>query len=86
MVEKKAVNKIEFVQQSMDNTVSGKFKKGGFKLKPNSVLCKISCEDESIYSVVACIKSSLIEINKRLINNPQWLVTDVSDFFYFFLN
>ena len=55
----------------------GKAKKGGQKLKPNTILCKLYCTDESVYSVVAGIKASLLEVNKKLIQNPRWLVTDV---------
>ena len=80
MKDKKTIDRIEFVQQSIDNAVRGKAKKGGVKLKPNTLLCKVYCKDELVYSIVACIRSQLIEINKKLINNPQLITSDVSRF------
>lgn len=75
--EQKQIERIGFNQQFEDNVVSGKGKKGGRKIKQSSVICKIYCKDETIYTVVGCIKCSLIEINKKLIDNPQWIVSDV---------
>ena len=76
--EQKAIDKVEFVQQGIDNEVVGKYKRGGQKLKPSTVVCRIHCKDETIYTVCACMKASLIEINKRLINHPEWILTHVS--------
>lgn len=75
--EHKEIERVEFVQQSIENAVKGKNKKGGQKLKSNTILCKVHCKDESVYSVVAGVKASLLEVNKKLIQNPQWLIDDV---------
>lgn len=80
------MDRIEFVQQSIENAVVGKKKKGGQTLKPNTIICRVHCKDESVYSVVAGIKANLLEVNKKLIDNPQWLVTDVGLRFEFDLN
>ena len=83
--EQKEIDRVEFVQQCIENAVSGKNKKGGQKLRSNTILCKVYCKDESVYSVVAGVKASLLEINKKLINSPQWLVTDVCAMIFFSL-
>jgi len=57
------------------NKVSGKFKKGGQKLKPDSILCLINCSDGSSYTVLSGITGNLIEINQRLLEKPQ-LITE----------
>lgn len=60
-------------QNRLNNKVSGKFKKGGQKLKENSVLCTVICSDESEHILYSCISGKLVEINERLIENPNLL-------------
>jgi hypothetical protein len=42
-------------------------------LQPQSPICQVFCTDGSSYKVLACIKGSIIEINKRLLEQPQLL-------------
>lgn len=55
------------------NKVSGKFKKGGQRLKKESVLCTVKCSDECEYTLYSCIPGTLVEVNQRLIENPSLL-------------
>ncbi|XP_044730044.1 protein Abitram [Chrysoperla carnea] len=59
----------------LDNKVSGKGKKGGQHLEPNSILCKIECEDGSVYNIYSCIKGKLVEINDNLSTDSSLLLT-----------
>jgi len=43
-----------------------------------SPLCHISCDNDQVYTVYGCIRASLVEVNERLVTNPQLLVTNVS--------
>lgn len=57
----------------MNNTVKGKGKKGGQMLVPNSVVCKIEYNDGTSFNVPCCMKGTLIEVNDRLLEQPQLL-------------
>lgn len=57
-----------------DNKVTGKGKKGAQFMAPNSILCYITCDDGTKYSVYGCVKGKLIEINQNLLENFQLLV------------
>lgn len=76
--ENKTIEKIDFTTENVDrlkNKVSGKGKRGGQKLEPQSVLCRVECSDNTSYDILSCVKGKLIEINKNLTENPQLLVS-----------
>ncbi len=50
---------------------------GAQTLTPSSPLCHVMCSDQSRYTICACIKSSLVEVNDNLLDNPQLLTTKV---------
>ncbi|KAF4356932.1 uncharacterized protein LOC115709696 [Cannabis sativa] len=52
--------------------VTGKRKRNAQILEPNSALCKV-CTNEGSYIVRCCVKGSLLEVNDRLIKQPQLL-------------
>lgn len=58
----------------LKNAASGKGKRGAQKLTPESILCKLICEDGETYLVYSCIKGKLVEINENLMENPNLLV------------
>ncbi|VVA95439.1 unnamed protein product [Arabis nemorensis] len=52
--------------------VSGKRKKNAMRSESNTALCKVSTANDS-YIVRCCVKGSLLEVNERLIKQPQLL-------------
>ncbi|KAL2895379.1 Protein Simiate [Bienertia sinuspersici] len=54
--------------------VTGKRKKNAQHFQPNSILCNVYIGD-SPYVVRCCVKGSLLEVNNRLIQNPELLNT-----------
>lgn len=58
----------------LDNKVSGKSKKGGQKLLPNTVLCVIEASDGTKYNFYSTIKGKLLEMNDSLQENPNKLI------------
>nr|XP_002124373.1 protein Simiate-like [Ciona intestinalis] len=57
----------------LQNSVSGKRKRGAQWLNPSGPLCVISCDDGSKHTVYCGIRGSLVEVNERLISSPQLL-------------
>ncbi|GBN88347.1 hypothetical protein AVEN_53730-1 [Araneus ventricosus] len=57
----------------LSNKVSGKFKRGGQKLSERSVLCSVKCSDDREYSLYSCISGTLVEVNEKLLENPNLL-------------
>lgn len=60
-----------------DMKVSGKRKKNAHFLEANSALCKVVSND-TFYIVRCCVKGSLLEVNERLIKEPELLNTSGS--------
>jgi len=54
--------------------VTGKRKRNAQHLQENSALCKVCVNDKS-FVVRCCVKGSLLEINDRLIKQPDLLNT-----------
>jgi len=57
-----------------NNRVSGKRKRGAQWLNPSSPLCLIYCSDGSQYTVYCGVRASLVEMNDRLLSNPDLLL------------
>ena len=38
-----------------------------------SVLCEVTCKDESVYTLYCAIKGQLVEVNENLLKNPSLL-------------
>lgn len=53
--------------------ISGKTKKGGSWVQPQSKVCLIHCENGQIWKVVPAIRGRIIEINERLMKEPDLL-------------
>ncbi|CAA0831067.1 Single hybrid motif superfamily protein [Striga hermonthica] len=54
--------------------VTGKRKKNAQHFESNSALCKV-CTGDAAYIVRCCVKGSLLEVNERLIKQPELLNT-----------
>jgi len=59
----------------LENTVSGKGKRGAQILGKISAVCEVQCTDGSSYIVQAGVRGKLVEINDRLLSNPQLAAT-----------
>ncbi|KAK7079125.1 hypothetical protein SK128_014248 [Halocaridina rubra] len=73
---KKEVTKISFDVgkfNRLENQVSGKSKRGAQMFGPRSAVCIITCSDDSKYTVLSGVTGKLIEVNERLIADPQLL-------------
>ncbi|XP_019635118.1 PREDICTED: protein Simiate-like [Branchiostoma belcheri] len=57
----------------LDNKVIGKGKRGGQWLQESSPLCRVTCTDDTEFTLYSCIKGKLVEVNENLINSPQLL-------------
>lgn len=79
MSEDKEIVKVNFkISEKLDrlqNKVSGKSKRGAQKLRKDSILCYIECSDGTKCPVYSCIDGKLLEINDKLIVNPNLLKT-----------
>jgi len=74
--EGKTVTQINFKPAKLDHLsmqVKGKTKKGGHWMQEAMKLCDVTCADGSMYSFFACVKGHLIEVNKRLADDPTLL-------------
>ena len=57
----------------LKTSVSGKGKKGSIFLSERDMVCDVDVSDGSTFKMYACIRGSVIEINERLIAQPQLL-------------
>ncbi|ETV97917.1 hypothetical protein, variant [Aphanomyces invadans] len=57
---------IDFEPTIVESKVSGKKKKGGVWLNPDTVLCRIKCSTGDVFAFRSCIRGALIEINESL--------------------
>ncbi|CAG2164746.1 unnamed protein product [Oppiella nova] len=71
--DKKTIENIDFNINSdlnrLDNKVSGKWKKGGQRVTPESILCRIECKDNEVFDIKACINGTIVEMNTKLAQN-----------------
>ncbi|XP_054261301.1 protein Abitram isoform X2 [Macrosteles quadrilineatus] len=83
LTEHKQVSKIIYhVSPNVDrlnNTVSGKGKRGAQILTPSSVIFYLNCSDGSQYAVRSCVPGKLVEINDQLVENPNLVTERPSD-------
>ena len=56
------------------NEVSGKHKRGGLTLRPETVVARVSgaC-GSTVFSLRACVRAKLFEVNDRLTTSPELL-------------
>lgn len=76
---KKTIVNVNFDIGNVDrsqNNVKGKGKKGAMNLQPTSTLAIIKCSDGTEYNIVSCITGKLIEINSKLLQNPELIKTE----------
>ncbi|XP_022240385.1 protein Simiate-like isoform X2 [Limulus polyphemus] len=71
--KEKEIDSVDF-QSRLNNQVSGRWKKGGQVMKPESPLCVIKCKDGTGFTIYSRVHGTLIEINKSLMDNPSLLV------------
>jgi len=75
----KGIKSVDFNIGNADrrqNIVSGKGKKGAMNLQPLSALAIVTCKDDTQYRVISCITGKLLEVNERLIDNPELLAQE----------
>ncbi|CCI41217.1 unnamed protein product [Albugo candida] len=64
---------VDFGEKLKENKVNGKKKKGGLFLIPTTILCRIRCHSGRVYEIPSCIRGALLEINERLVDQPELL-------------
>lgn len=64
-----SVEPLATVNQSM----SGKSKRGADYVQPNKLLYRIRCVDHQMFTICASIKGRLVELNEEIMKNPQLL-------------
>lgn len=62
-------------RENIDRPVSGKRKRGGTSLYPDSKVAMVVCEDGQTFSVLASVKGVLVEINAALSRRPELLLS-----------
>ncbi|XP_078571322.1 protein Abitram-like [Branchiostoma floridae x Branchiostoma japonicum] len=77
MADGKTVARVDFQVTEkvnrLDNKVIGKGKRGAQWLQESSPLCRVTCTDNTEFTLYSCIKGKLVEVNENLINSPQLL-------------
>ncbi|XP_029023165.1 protein Abitram [Betta splendens] len=58
----------------LSNKVSGKSKRGGQFLTDFAPLCRITCTDETEYTIYSCIRGRLLEVNENILETPSLLL------------
>lgn len=58
---------------SVNQSMSGKSKRGADYVQPNKLLYRIRCVDQQNFTICASIKGRLVELNDQIIQNPQLL-------------
>jgi len=59
----------------LENSVSGKGKRGAQILGKMSAVCEVQCSDGTAYIVQCGVRGKLVEINEQLLSNPQLAAT-----------
>ncbi|KAI4817364.1 protein Abitram [Pseudochaenichthys georgianus] len=58
----------------LNNKVSGKSKRGGQFVTDFAPLCRITCTDETEYTIYSCIRGRLLEVNESILKTPSLLL------------
>ncbi|KAM9494565.1 protein Abitram [Clarias gariepinus] len=58
----------------LNNKVSGKSKRGGQFVTEFAPLCRITCTDDTEYTVFGCIRGRLLEVNEDILKHPDLLL------------
>uniref|UniRef100_A0A3Q2XC82 Protein Abitram n=1 Tax=Haplochromis burtoni TaxID=8153 RepID=A0A3Q2XC82_HAPBU len=61
----------------LENKVSGKSKRGGQFLTDFAPLCRITCTDETEYTIYSCIRGRLLEVKENILETPNLLLEKV---------
>lgn len=76
----KTIDKIDFqvsdTVDRMSNTMTGKGKRGAQIVQAGSTLCKVHCSDGEEYKILAAIPGKLVEMNNKLAETPNIMLTD----------
>ena len=67
------VNTIKFCNHLNTEGVSGRMKKGALNLKAGSIICSIQTNDDKLIELRTPIGGKLLELNEKLIENPNIL-------------
>jgi len=68
------IQSVEYVAQRLQNKVSGKRKRGSQLIHSSTHLCSITTaakDGGKSYKIRSCVEGKLLEINTRLLTNPQ---------------
>ncbi|XP_053671628.1 protein Abitram [Anopheles nili] len=63
-----------------DNKVSGRKKSGGMILQYDSTLALVTCVDGTVCKVRSCVQGKLVEVNERVVNDPEIMQLDGEGF------
>ena len=82
LVKKLKIVKVEFNlnrngKSLLENKVSGKKKKGATWLSPTDPICHLTCENEKVFTIRCCIGANLLELNEKLLKQPELITQDV---------
>lgn len=66
------INSIESLA-SINQSMSGKSKRGADYVQPNKLLYRIQCENDQNFTICASIKGRLVELNDTIIKTPSVL-------------
>ncbi|KAK9712279.1 hypothetical protein K7432_007236 [Basidiobolus ranarum] len=70
------IKSIDFSEAALNNKVQGKRKKGALWLDPRTTICKITLENDEVFTIRAGVHSQLMEVNESIVKNPQILLTE----------
>ena len=65
-----AIHSIESLA-SVNQSMSGKSKRGADYVQPNKLLLRIKCEQDLNFTICASIKGRLVELNEQLLKTPE---------------
>ncbi|CAF1606343.1 unnamed protein product [Rotaria magnacalcarata] len=66
------INSIESLA-NINQSMSGKSKRGADYVQPNKLLYRIKCENNENFTICASIKGRLVELNDNIIKTPELL-------------